>query len=427
MDPERPIEKLLRDYARKRREEFGSPPEVPATSRRALNEAVARQFRCNDRAPNFAARLFSGFWPRLAWSLATCAILAVAILALLPGIRTPSDRQEIALAKSRPSEPPIISESRPQPMQAQPPTPAAELNQPEPTLVVSTGNPLPAASDAVKAMPQAVRLQTELAQNATSTRAPLREEVAPAPALAVQNDSLPRKQESKLADSANPDANPTADERDASLKRYALVKPSPGHLTPATPPPNAYVTQKFMRVSATSDLAPTLKRARAQTQVLNSFQVLQNGSEVRILDGDGSVYMGSIQPPQSTEASPRRFDASAAAAGKLQVAERLPNNPAQVQSQAWQQGVYFFRVAGTNLTLKERVLFVGNMLGNATSNFAVQNSNALSGPGGAATTGVVQNAPTLLNFVPTPDSRVSGKLKVGSGKEVEINAIPAKP
>ena len=71
MDQERPIEKLLRDYARKRGHEFSGPRAMHPAARRLLKEAVARRFRRTDSEAHGWGAIYTGFWTRLAWSLAT--------------------------------------------------------------------------------------------------------------------------------------------------------------------------------------------------------------------------------------------------------------------------------------------------------------------------------------------------------------------
>ena len=85
---------------------------------------------------------------------------------------------------------------------------------------------------------------------------------------------------------------------------------------------------------------------------------------------------------------------------------------------------YFFRVAGTNLSLHKRVVFTGNLMA-ATNAPAVQTfTNPLilgSGLGGSRAGSAHRDLLPLLN------SRISGKVVVGNGKAVEINALPTSP
>ena len=85
---------------------------------------------------------------------------------------------------------------------------------------------------------------------------------------------------------------------------------------------------------------------------------------------------------------------------------------------------YFFRVTGTNRSLQKKVVFTGNLL--AATNLALfqpaTNDFKLGGGQGGARGVAAQ--PDLL---PLLHSRISGKVVIGSGQAVEINALPAAP
>ncbi len=116
------------------------------------------------------------------------------------------------------------------------------------------------------------------------------------------------------------------------------------------------------------------------TPVLQSFQVQQNGGAMSVVDQDGSIYHGSVQPEVAT------------ARNELAQAElpAAPATPPQSQTQAAplagnrQQAAqnYFFRVAGMNRTLKQNVVFTGNLLANGGTPQPAQTSNFFGGVGG---------------------------------------------
>ena len=130
---------------------------------------------------------------------------------------------------------------------------------------------------------------------------------------------------------------------------------------------------------------------------------------------------------------------------------RLPGSSnkqaaSRVDSDALAQQTYAFRVTGTNRSLQKQVVFTGNLL-TATNltlslpgvtNFSVGGAlgradrrDALSyratnlGTGGGL--GGSPNATAQPVFLPLLNSRISGKVVVGSGKPTEINALPANP
>src|SRR5215831_5806466 len=161
MDPERPIEKLLRDYARKRGQEFGAPPEMHPTARRALQDAVARQFRKPRRPLSAWFGGFRGSWPRLAWSLGACAGLALVVLMFLPGIRPQTAKHEMAATRTVFSAAQVVKKEQLEPIARSAQLSLADATQAQTNQVVSASTPLPTAldneklrSDAVLPLPQ---------------------------------------------------------------------------------------------------------------------------------------------------------------------------------------------------------------------------------------------------------------------------------
>src|SRR5712664_201477 len=98
-EPERDIEKTLKAYAKKRREEAGAPLEMHPATRRLLQGEVTRRRtrnqgveslnelnglnRLNERGQGLLERV----WPAVAWGLAVFAGLAMAAALMLPRAR----------------------------------------------------------------------------------------------------------------------------------------------------------------------------------------------------------------------------------------------------------------------------------------------------------------------------------------------------
>ena len=85
---------------------------------------------------------------------------------------------------------------------------------------------------------------------------------------------------------------------------------------------------------------------------------------------------------------------------------------------------YSFRVVGTNRSLHKKVVFTGNLLA-ATNSPAAQSFTNLLSFGGALGGGRIGSTP--LHLLPLLNLRISGKVVVGNGKAVEINALPTSP
>jgi hypothetical protein len=209
---------------------------------------------------------------------------------------------------------------------------------------------------------------------------------------------------------------------------------------------DAFVPQQFYRNQPLTDR----KALSATVPVLANFQVQQNGREMRVVDEDGSVYSGYVQtdvtdmqkqpaldmvPSASSPAMPAApsagFQAGAAHASIAKRQQLAPTGqtPAlyggnagtnQAALQAAQN--YSFRVAGTNRSLNQNVIFTGNLLAITNqapfmqqSNFTVANGDVMQ----------VVPAGQLPSQLPLFNSRISGKAVIDDHREIEINAVPA--
>jgi hypothetical protein len=210
------------------------------------------------------------------------------------------------------------------------------------------------------------------------------------------------------------------DERRGSTGRLAYFGVSPA----------GQATQQFAQVRnyrVNFNSPPTLN-------VLNSFQLEQNGRLVRIVDADGSTYEGQIDDPQVEVG--RRDDVSVAASI---VEESKLKKASGIEADQNQDGVssrnalglanqYFgFRVAGTNRTLNQRVVFQGNLVGETNTFNAAPN-------GVAADLAPAQQAATqsgqpvfFQNVSQIQGTRIQGQATIGGSNRIEINAVPVSP
>jgi hypothetical protein len=186
-------------------------------------------------------------------------------------------------------------------------------------------------------------------------------------------------------------------------------------------------TQWFAQVTPESKTKFALAdKAAPAHPVLASFQVEQAGPALRIVDGDGSVYSGYVQiaaaarRQRSTKAESSTATRAPQTLGA--VIEEIPT--ASRDSDHSAQPSYSFRVAGTNRSLNKKVVFTGNltMATNLVLLQAATNYLKLGGGVGGFQAGAPQ--PGVL---PLLQSRILGKVVVGNGKAVEINAIPTSP
>src|SRR6185436_11526010 len=97
MDNERPIEKLLRRYAKKRRDDSAATRlEVHPATRRMLQGEVSRQF---PKLASGGAKPVVGLktlWPRLVWALPVLVVLGVGVWAIGQSKRQPGGLGDLA-------------------------------------------------------------------------------------------------------------------------------------------------------------------------------------------------------------------------------------------------------------------------------------------------------------------------------------------
>ena len=187
------------------------------------------------------------------------------------------------------------------------------------------------------------------------------------------------------------------------------------------------VAQRFVQVApAARRKAAFADKAAPAHPVLASFKVEQAGQQLRVVDGDGSVYTGYLWLADTAR---RARTVKTEALAPTQAARA----PAAVYEEKATLGVdldhllaqsYSFRVAGTNRSLNRKVVFTGNFL--AATNLALS-LPVHTGTGAVGSLGGSQNTLPRSALLPLMESRISGKVVVGNGKAVEVNAIPAKP
>jgi hypothetical protein len=490
-EPERPIEKLLRAAAQKRRDEAGAPIELHPATRRLLQGEVARQLAKPERAARSFSPLLARLWPRFAWGVALFAVLVVAarLLAPVPG----KDKSEARLAKNEP-----IPQAAPA-KELLPPPPAAPGTVPAPPAPAEGASPSAATfADTARPIPSKPARQPRVEEpqlpkdsiaRQTDSDVEKKLESAAAPRLADRGKAAGAK---IAASGGTPAPVPAGTVNGGHERQFGLAgKPAPP-TAPASPSPIATTPAPVSEMSADESAKRTIEKAdqpafaykapatvasassaryspaatdsfaesAADTRkearsvrvaqrfaqvapgskaknrladkvspaqpVLTSFQVEQAGSELRIVDGDGSVYSGFVQIADGLERLRPFNGEKPAAAGALKApAAKLAPQSALAAGSSRQAGQnYYFRVTGTNRTLHKNVVFTGNLVAAANLTLFTQTTNALnygSAVGGSQPARAVQSPQPLLN------ARISGKVVIGDRKEIEINAVPTGP
>ena len=472
-EPERPIEKLLRAAAKKRRDQAGAPLELHPATRRLLQGEVARTFAKPEREPRSFSEVLGQLWPRLAWGVAILAVLAVAVYVLLPvpgkgkpeallarnepkpqaapAIKPPTLPPEGATGAPAPAAKPArrlgaerqpLSEgsTSPQtdsealkkltfPAAAQP----ANRHEAAEAKIAASGGTLaqPPAGTANLAFEQQLRLAGEPAPTASMppappTPPPVATMPAPPPVVAAnESEKLTSEKAGQPAFAyASPGAVAWAKRSDASPAVTDSLFRSTGEARNSAT--SLAVPQRFAQVVPGPKLKAALAdKAAPAHPVLALFQVEQAGRELRIVDGDGSVYSGYVRIAEAARRQ-RSAKAAAPAVAPAAAARGVLQESAAASFAADQPApqTYFFRVAGTNRSLHKKVVFTGNLIAatNSPSLPPLTNYLSLGSDLGGGRAGSAQ--PDLL---PLLNARISGKVVVGNGKAVEINALPTSP
>jgi hypothetical protein len=195
-----------------------------------------------------------------------------------------------------------------------------------------------------------------------------------------------------------------------AAENYSTTQTKSVQLASATSEKVAFGLQNsFQNTAAQAKIAP----------VLANFQVQQNGSAIRVMDADGSVYDGSLLPENAVARSgpaPVAMPASPVAGSpQLEQGEKIAGRDELQTAQN-----YFFRVRGMNQTLKQNVVFTGNLLANS---YAAANAQKSFGGG----IGGGQSQLAFTNQLPWSNSRIAGTAVIAGTNNIEINAVPQSP
>ena len=453
-EPNKKMDTLLRAAAQKRRAEARSPFELHPATRNLLQAEVDRR-RQEPAAPKtswFTTVL--AFWPRFAVGGVLAAALALTIfIRLQPASQSsasfkiaknsPSEpkqvdrRDDLSLADQKLAEPQrrIVELSRNGSLDRQLPRSLTEKSKTEmdsplsasaaaaPTTLSATPVVAFALADEEHARAENLgeaagaggKLDATRRAEAATINSPARVLAVALPALSTAN----RYQNQNL--------NPQ------SAARFGLVLPTEAESKTATAD-----TAKLGRAATglsrenlvpTSAAKPALAAANNPPAFLNSFTVEQTDGQLRFIDEDGSIYLGALVG-EAADGSKIAAASAVARAGErgdeLLREKRQPGAEASAPGQAVAQAqralalgaepanqIYFFRVAGTNRSLNQLVVFNGNFV--APTNALV--SNEQLGVELKVGQSASRAAPVSLFFI-------QGQAQLGENAPVEINAAP---
>jgi len=338
-EPKKPIEQMLEALAKARRAQFGDDPQMPNPMRARLHEEIARVGAAEDQKGESRPSWITMFWPRVtvAAALATLLVLVPAIWwnQSHPGAESAHlalrDRTAAASAALNPAVPAKDTLAN---------APAVSASEPTVNLAHDSQIKVESVATALASETEASKSSTHFAQGGAAAEIPSQEtkgfdEIASAKILAAPAAAPLAGADSKAKSDTMPAAAPS------------VAQPSSAG-TVAT-------AQQFSQQSAVQSFRNNAQRVSRAANVLNKFQVEQQGNEIRVLDADGSTYTGKIeQVAKSTELDSRIGARRDVAKQTLRYAAKAvrENKSAIPQS--------YFRATGYNVSLKRRLVFEGN-------------------------------------------------------------------
>lgn len=479
-EPEKEIEKQLREHAEKRRAAAGDQLELHPATRWLLQGEVARTYGPTPPVTESrTVRPWWSWWPGVLF--ASCVVLLLGVVIFKPDKENQTDfakLSESAPAATSAELAPTSTQPSADTMTVAAPVPAetataAKLNLEvkNPALDAATvkADRMESSRQAgsVPAAPLAVALKAAPEKPAPEFKAKaavLTHEPTPAVASKPSPAAAPAVNISAPRDHALADAKV---ESQLAVKRMAATPPpAPGAPPPVLAPSGAVMSegritsspvggaslvttvsnrQQLMDTSGvafTAAISDPQARAGGQQfvqtparsqmrrnyqsppspEVMAQFQVQQNGEELRFIDSDGSVYVGRMVAPEADKA--------------LVADEALKKDAFLVEKEAADRNrtraavpttgmrapaskdaqVHYFRATGLNRSLNQPVTIDGTFM--ETNRSAVRGGLSQST---AKAEAAKQSTPSPL---PLPQLQIQGRVQIGDRQELIINAMP---
>jgi hypothetical protein len=337
-EPKKPIEQMLEALAKARRAQFGDDPKMPNPMRARLHEEITRAGMTEDDNVESRPSWITMFWPRM-----TVAAALATLLVLVPAIwwnqsHPSAGRGALALRDRTAAA-------------------AAEFNAAVPAKDTAATASAVSATDAtvnladnsqVKVEPAAKPSpDVEIAKSSTH--------VAEGRATTEFPNQETKEFDREIASAkvrAAPAAAPLAG-ADSKAKSDTLAAAVP----PVSQPSSAgsvAMAQQFSQQSAVQSFRNNAQQVSRAANILNKFQVEQQGDEIRVLDADGSTYAGKIEQAAKSGELDSRI------AARRDLAKQTLGYAAKSVSKKKSAIPQSFRATGYNLSLKKTLVFEGN-------------------------------------------------------------------
>jgi hypothetical protein len=348
------MEQMLEALAKARRAEFGDDPKMPNPMRARLHEEIARAGAAEDEKVESRGSWLTMFWPRV-----TVAAALATLIVLVPAIwwnrsHPLAESGDLALRDRAAAAANGLN----------PAVPAEDTLAKAPTASATEATVNLADNSQIKIEPAATP-SSEAEALASSTRVAQGRGATGLPTEATKGF------DKKIA-AAKMQSAPAVASAAAGADSKAKSDTMAGVAPPVAQPSSAGslgAEQHFSQQSAVQSFRNNAQVSRS-ANVLNTFQVQQQGSEIRVLDADGSTYIGKI------EQFARNAELDSRITARRDAAKQARSYPAKAvgktESAAPQS---YFRATGYNVSLKKTLVFEGNYAASSAQQPAMTTSN----------------------------------------------------
>jgi len=445
MEPEREIEKLLRAYAQKRRAAAGDPLKLHPATRRRLQDEVSRRAP-KPEAEETSLSLWQLFRQQWAYLCGFALLVFLGATVFFPALSASKKRAQSISAMNNLKQIGLAAQMA-----------AGENNGKLPAFLYELTNGLvekKILTDPVSGKPFVYMAGGEnlddLQSNEVLAYSPVDKDGR---AVLLADGRVEYANRVRFAELTNQKSTVLAQADRVTRARLAkttvnapmaAAPPPPATLAPVATPlagatvagelkeqePGAGTLQSFVQTGAAAhqqNLYRNVSVAARTAPVLQSFQVLQNGDAISVVDRDGSVYLGSVQLAVAghsegvpVEAPP---GATASKQDQIKAIQSVASEPQATQN-------YFFRVTGLNRTLQQNVVFSGNVeaVPGVITNAQLTPSGSAGGGGGGGLGDAAQyNLEAVTNRQPwqLSNTRIVGTAVIDRTNRIEVNAVPA--
>ena len=432
MEPERKIEKVLRAYAQKRRADAGDPLKLHPGTRQRLQAEVSRRTN-KPGAEDASLSLLQLFRQQWAFLLGFAFMIFLGATLLLPTLRSAKrEAQSISTMNNLHQIGTAAEIVAGQNNGRLPSSLDALTNEFLPSQVLTD----PASGKRFVYAAAGDNLN-ELQSNNIIAYSPLSRDGSAVLFADGRVEFANRARFSELTNQKNVQFALADKTGSGQTARLSYASASAAVAPPAQLPaagetrgqPGVHGSQLFVQNGPASGQQNRYRNEAVSAQtmpVLQSFQLLQNGDSISVVDQDGSIYQGSVQVAAVMKENEAATVEAPAKAAEEKKDETKENQAAGIQQQSIQN--YTFRVTGMNRTLKQNVVFSGSM------ETAPGVRRYFGGGGGGGGIGGTFE-PAQTNSQATADqqqgvlsnSRVVGTAVIGPTNHISVNAVPVSP